>query len=133
MWGPTLVYAITAREEGGKCDDGTEPAGDYLGCTVTSRFVLDGEDWNRGNDYPDGPFNRATWDRIAKAIRCDAIRTLPEENEATWVWTTKATTRDLITAKMRLSFEPTLKGKLDAKRRKKAAAKKRPKAQKRVR
>ncbi len=40
----------------------------YLGCTVTSRKPRAGEDWNRGNDLPDGSYNKATWDRIKNAI-----------------------------------------------------------------
>ena len=40
----------------------------YLGCTVQSRKPRAGEDWNRGNDLPDGIYNKATWDRIKNAI-----------------------------------------------------------------
>ena len=40
----------------------------YLGCQVSSRKPRAGEDWNRGNDLPDGKFNEETWIRIKNAI-----------------------------------------------------------------
>jgi hypothetical protein len=40
----------------------------YLGCQVSSRKARAGEDWVRGNDLPDGEFNKKTWDRIIYAI-----------------------------------------------------------------
>ena len=40
----------------------------YLGCTMTCRTPLAGENWNRGNDLPDGKLNRETWERIKDAI-----------------------------------------------------------------
>ena len=40
----------------------------YLGCQVSSRKPRAGEDWTRGNDLPDGPFNKNTWDTIVNAI-----------------------------------------------------------------
>ena len=40
----------------------------YLGCQVSTRKFRAGEDWLRGNDLPDGPFSRATWERILNAI-----------------------------------------------------------------
>jgi len=40
----------------------------YLGCQVNSRKARAGEDWVRGNDLPDGEFNKKTWDRIIYAI-----------------------------------------------------------------
>jgi hypothetical protein len=40
----------------------------YLGCTVSSRKQLAGENWFRGNDLPDGPFNKETWDCILNGI-----------------------------------------------------------------
>jgi len=40
----------------------------YLGCQVTARKARPGEDWHRGNDLPDGEFNKKTWDRIIYAI-----------------------------------------------------------------
>jgi len=42
----------------------------YLGCQVSSRKPRAGEDWTRGNDLPDGPFERKTWDSILNAIVC---------------------------------------------------------------
>lgn len=45
------------------------PAGkSYLGCNVITRKARAGEDWQRGNDLPDGPFNKETWNRIVYAI-----------------------------------------------------------------
>jgi hypothetical protein len=40
----------------------------YLGCQVTARKMRAGEDWNRGNDLPDGDFKEETWRRILNAI-----------------------------------------------------------------
>ncbi len=40
----------------------------YLGCQVQSRKARPGEDWLRGNDLPDGAFNKNTWDGIVNAI-----------------------------------------------------------------
>jgi len=40
----------------------------YLGCGVLARKTRAGESWARGNDLPDGPFNKETWNRIVYAI-----------------------------------------------------------------
>lgn len=40
----------------------------YLGCQVVVRKVRAGEDWNRGNDLPDGPLNEETWKKILNSI-----------------------------------------------------------------
>ena len=40
----------------------------YLGCNVLSRKKRPGETWIRGNDLPDGPFNKETWNKIIYAI-----------------------------------------------------------------
>lgn len=40
----------------------------YLGCQVSTRKSRAGEDWFRGNDLPDGPFTRNTWEKIKDAI-----------------------------------------------------------------
>ena len=40
----------------------------YLGCTASTRKPRAGEDWDRGNDLPDGPFNRRTWIKILNGI-----------------------------------------------------------------
>ena len=53
------AYAIVAIER---------PDKGYLGCVVSRRKPRAGEDWNRGNDLPDGTLNRETWDKILKAI-----------------------------------------------------------------
>jgi len=53
-------YSVIAIER--EKDDG------YLGCGVSCRKVRAGEDWIRGNDLPDGPFTKETWDTIIYAI-----------------------------------------------------------------
>lgn len=58
----TYIYAIVAIDSSE--DDG------YLGCTASTRKRRAGENWNRGNDLPDGKFIRETWDRIKNAIIC---------------------------------------------------------------
>ena len=40
----------------------------YLGCTVSTRKPRAGEDWTRGNDLHDGPFNQKTWEGIKNDI-----------------------------------------------------------------
>ncbi len=40
----------------------------YLGCEASSRKWRAGEDWHRGNDRHDGPFNQKTWDAIVRDI-----------------------------------------------------------------
>ena len=45
---------------------GDSPA--YLGASVFARKPRAGEDWNRGNDLPDGSFTRETFDKIMFAI-----------------------------------------------------------------
>jgi len=42
----------------------THKDGRYLGCQAKTTFHRPGEDWTRGNDLPDGPFNRETWEAI---------------------------------------------------------------------
>jgi len=54
------VYTIVAHERGK--DDG------YLGCVASTRKPRAGEDWTRGNDLADGPFNRETWGKIKNDI-----------------------------------------------------------------
>ena len=40
----------------------------YLGCQASCRKPRAGEEHTRGNDLPDGKFNRKTWDAIKIAI-----------------------------------------------------------------
>jgi hypothetical protein len=40
----------------------------YIGCQVNARKSRPGEDWMRGNDLPNGPFNKQTWNKIIYAI-----------------------------------------------------------------
>lgn len=47
----------------------------YLGCQVSTRKFRPAEDWLRGNDLPDGPFTRDTWNEILNAIiRYELVR-----------------------------------------------------------
>lgn len=48
----------------------TAPEGgdDYLGCLASVRKPRAGEAWTRGNDLPDGPLTRETWDSIIHRI-----------------------------------------------------------------
>lgn len=49
------VYQIGARET-------------YLGCIASKRKPRAGEEWTRGNDLPDGKFDRKTWESIKNRI-----------------------------------------------------------------
>lgn len=53
-------YSITAIDRKGNKG--------YLGCTASTRKSRAGEDWTRGNDLPDGPFNKNTWNKIILGI-----------------------------------------------------------------
>ena len=53
-------YAIVATDR--SKDNG------YLGCVASTRKPRAGEDWTRGNDLADGPFNRETWEKIKNDI-----------------------------------------------------------------
>ena len=68
LWTFTNFYSIV-----GVCKDGAAPH--YLGCTAQSRKPRAGEDWTRGNDLPDGPFCKETFDAIVRAIvKYEAVR-----------------------------------------------------------
>lgn len=54
-------YHITGRLP----KDGDEG---YLGCIVSTRKPRAGEVWTRGNDLPDGPLTKETWDAIVRKI-----------------------------------------------------------------
>lgn len=54
-------YAIVAKKS-------SKPGHIYLGCVVSCRKPRAGETWTRGNDLPDGKFNRETWGKIKNAI-----------------------------------------------------------------
>lgn len=55
-------YSISVKLPKNKKDSG------YMGCIVTTRKPRAGEDWNRGNDLPDGSYSKETWDKIKNAI-----------------------------------------------------------------
>jgi hypothetical protein len=63
-------YSITGYE-------GTEknPKG-YLGCTASTRKPRPGEDWNRGNDLPDGKYSKETFDKIIRGIVAYELKTI---------------------------------------------------------
>lgn len=55
----------------------------YLGCTAQTRKPRAGEDWNRGNDLPDGKFNKKTWEEIKTAIiRYELVKLEPKHKSA---------------------------------------------------
>lgn len=57
------------------CDDDKT----YLGCTSISRMSRPGEDWQRGNDLPDGRINKETWYNILKGILRYELCDLPSD------------------------------------------------------
>lgn len=59
LYTDTNKYAIYANDESER---------GYLGCVAQSRKSRPGEDWFRGNDLPDGPLTKKTWDAIMLAI-----------------------------------------------------------------
>lgn len=68
------VYTILVIDR--SKDDG------YLGCVVSNRKPRAGEDWIRGNDLPDGPFIRETWEKIKNAIiRHELVTLVPKAEE----------------------------------------------------
>jgi len=74
------VYNIVYRHDGG-----------YLGCTASTTSHRPGENWTRGNDLPDGKFNRKTWESIKNAIiryelqeLSDYIRNNQSEDVVVW-------------------------------------------------
>ncbi len=54
----------------------TENNGGYLGCIATTRKNRVGEDWNRGNDLPDGKYSKETFDAIVRRIVAYELKTL---------------------------------------------------------
>ncbi len=51
-------------------------SGGYLGCIVSTRKNRVGEDWNRGNDLPDGKYSKKTFDAIVRRIVAYELKTL---------------------------------------------------------
>ncbi len=49
-------------------DDDIDDSNGYLGCIMNCRSSRPGETWTRGSDFPDGKFNKETWERIKSAI-----------------------------------------------------------------
>lgn len=48
----------------------------YLGCGATTRKPRVGEDWNRGNDLPDGKYCKETFDAIVHRIVAYELKNL---------------------------------------------------------
>jgi len=48
----------------------------YLGCVGTTRKARPGEDWNRGNDLPDGKYSRKTFNKIVRGIVAYELKSL---------------------------------------------------------
>ena len=48
----------------------------YLGCTASTRKPRVGEDWNRGNDLPDGKYCKKTFDAIVYRIVAYELKNL---------------------------------------------------------
>ena len=65
----THEYAISCREPDGN-DKG------YLGCIAKTRKPRAGEDWNRGNDLPDGNFSKETFDKIVRGILAYELKSI---------------------------------------------------------
>ena len=61
-------YSIRVKESAPNNDASENNNYRYMGCVVTARKPRAGEDWNRGNDLPDGKYCKETWDRIKNAI-----------------------------------------------------------------
>lgn len=57
---------VVAEHKKNILDDGKVLS--YLGCQVSSRKPRAGETWTRGNDLPDGPLTRETWEKIKTSI-----------------------------------------------------------------
>lgn len=56
----------------------------YLGCVASCRKPIAGEGWHRGNDLPDGPFTKETWDKIVRGIvRYELIQLSPKGIQTT--------------------------------------------------
>ncbi len=122
MWGPTMVFTVSAWEVGGSPFGSPhhDLSGDGIMASCSQRYFQDGEDWHRGNDMTDGLLDKKTWDRLSAEIRYMAIQTLPTLKESHWRLMNKGTTRDMVRAGVKLKLTPTLKGAAEARKRKKA-------------
>lgn len=68
------IYGIVAIDR--------EKDGGYLGCTTSTRKPRAGEDWTRGNDLPDGPYDYKTWQKIKNAIVAYELVKIAKKAEA---------------------------------------------------
>jgi len=66
----THIYSISGYEP-----IDSNPKG-YLGCTSSTRKARVGEDWNRGNDLPDGGYSKETFDKIVRGIVAYELKSL---------------------------------------------------------
>lgn len=60
IWTEKHSYCIVAKPCPAPFTGAAETLG-YLGCTMSYRAPRCGEDWTRGADMHDGPFNEASW------------------------------------------------------------------------
>lgn len=51
----------------------------YLGMTASSRVSRPGENWQRGNDLPDGDFSKKTFDQMMGAVLMYELREVSTE------------------------------------------------------
>ena len=72
LYTATNSYSIVAKVR----DDGG-----YLGCISKCRKQRPGEDWNRGNDLPDGKLTKETWLRILKGIICYELQDISSDSK----------------------------------------------------
>ncbi len=81
------LVASTPEYDWMKCDKCglTEKNAGYLGTYGHCRKGRAGEAWTRGNDLPDGPYNRMTWnafkDRLISYEIVKVVRNSPDVNE----------------------------------------------------
>ena len=62
------IHAVKKGEREKNRFSKEHPDRGYLMCSVQTRKPRAGEDWNRGNDLPDGDYSKETWQRIVNAI-----------------------------------------------------------------
>ena len=70
LYTDTHKYSISGYQPTEKNPDG------YLGCVASTRKPRVGEDWNRGNDLPDGKYSRKTFDKIVRGIVAYELKSL---------------------------------------------------------
>lgn len=75
LYTATHSYTISAVD---REDEG------YLGCIANARYPRLGEHWRRGNDLPDGPLTRETWEKIkSDIIAYELVEPAPMQTSST--------------------------------------------------